>query len=298
MKHWPSIAPLYFGICLTTMGWCSIHSDVLAFAPHNDPIVIGRRSLERGRWGMASTSRASPVHLRTLTLDKGDITVHPTRKLRGGGNGTILGGQIKIDTKPSGAQGVFDVEVEQEEGFKVGAAGKERTVYEGDYLVHEDAGICRFLCVSKSTDESTGIVEDAIQLEFREVTVHVLLKQRTKLTRFRSRDVGKLRLSRWDDYRTWRVKRLNLTHKVGSGFSKGIRPLLVGLLCKSNILMSYNVVRGDFRYNAKQKTSSITTQSGTELPGCLVSPTSYHNWHLTRIFPLSQLQTRYSALMM
>ncbi len=295
-----SIAPLCFGICLTTMGWCSIHSDVLGFAPHNDPIIIGRRRLQRGRWGMANTSHASSPHLGTLTLDEEVITVHPTRKFRGGGNGTIISDRIKIDTKSSVAQDVLDVEVEQEEGFKVGAAGNERIVYEGDYVVHEDAGICRFLCVSKSTDESTGTVEDAIQLEFREITVHVLLKQRTKLTRFRSRDVGNLRLSRWDDYRSWRAKRVNIARKVGSGFSKGIRSLLVGLLCRqySEDRLSFRLVRGDFRCNGKQKISSIITQSGAELSGDLVSPTTPHNWHLTRLFPLSQLQTRYCALRM
>ncbi len=216
MKYAQSRASLYFGTCLTTMGWCSIHNDVLGFALYNDPIFIRRHRLQRGGWSIASTSiyAASP-HLSPLTLDE-EVTVHLTGKLRGGVNGKVRrDGPIEIDTKYGVAQDVFPVEAEQEEGFKVGTPGKERTVYKGDYLVHEDAGICRFLCVSKPTDESTHTVEDVIQLEFREVTVHVLLEQKTKLTRFRSRDVGSLRLSRWDDYRSWHAKCIHITRKVG-----------------------------------------------------------------------------------
>ncbi len=241
MKYMQSRISLCFGICSTAMVWCSIYSDVLGFVPHNDPIIIGRHRLQRGRWGMANTSiHAASPHLSTLTLGEEEVTVHPTGKLRGGvdGTGTIINdkarcdGLVEIDTKSGVAKDVLAVETEQEEGLKVGALGKEKTVYEGDYLVHEDAGICRFLCVSKSTDECTYTVEDVIQLEFRELTVHVLLEQRTKLTRFRGRDAGNIRLSRFDDYKSWRAKRVHVTREVGGGFSESIRSLLVGLMCR------------------------------------------------------------------
>lgn len=61
--------------------------------------------------------------------------------------------------------------------MKVGAFGKERLVYHGDYCVHEDYGFCRYLANEFLEEDDADPNE--ITLEFR-VRVYVFFPRPTR----------------------------------------------------------------------------------------------------------------------
>jgi transcription-repair coupling factor (superfamily II helicase) len=85
-------------------------------------------------------------------------------------------------------------------------------VYEGDYLVHENIGVCRFKRVLSSV--VNGQKRDIIELEFADGTTDVSRRESVLLTRFRSADTRGIRLAKTIEQRKWLRSKEKVVAKV------------------------------------------------------------------------------------
>ncbi|KAG5177661.1 P-loop containing nucleoside triphosphate hydrolase protein [Tribonema minus] len=97
-------------------------------------------------------------------------------------------------------------------GLPVGPRGKERVAYEGDYLVHENIGVCRYK--RAVTSVANGSEWEAIELEFADGVVEVARIDSRLLTRFRAGDSRGVKLSRYADASRWLRAKEKVATKV------------------------------------------------------------------------------------
>jgi transcription-repair coupling factor (superfamily II helicase) len=85
-------------------------------------------------------------------------------------------------------------------------------VYEGDFLVHENIGVCRFKRLLSST--VNGMKREIIELEFADGSTDISRRESVLLTRYRSADTRGVRLAKTADQRKWLRSKDKVVAKV------------------------------------------------------------------------------------
>ncbi|CAM9517224.1 unnamed protein product, partial [Discosporangium mesarthrocarpum] len=114
----------------------------------------------------------------------------------------------------------------QDQGIRVGPFGKERSVYDKDYLVHEDLGFCRYLAngihpnataaaAAANEREKKGLQPDTgITLQFQDAVLKMPRSAVAKLTRFRGADMNTVKLSSVQDRSAWTRRKNKVKDRV------------------------------------------------------------------------------------